>query len=64
MAANNNTNRGVVTRMFGVALIILGVLDSMLAWRGGLAISDLYVVLVATGIFLYFIGVLQRRSKS
>ena len=45
-------------------LIILGVLDSMLAWRGGFAISDLYVLLLASGIFVYFIGAVQRRSKS
>jgi len=64
MTANNKTNRGVMTRLFGVVLIIVGVLDSMLAWRGGFAINDVYVLLVATGIFVYFIGALQRRSKS
>lgn len=62
MTANNN--KGVITRLLGVILIILGVLDSMLAWRGGFAISDLYVLLLASGIFVYFIGAVQRRSKS
>lgn len=64
MTTDNKANKGVVTRMFGVVLIILGVLDSMLAWRGGFAISDLYVLLFATGVFVYFIGAVQRRSKS
>ena len=64
MTADSKSNRGVVTRLLGVILIILGVLDSMLAWRGGFAISDVYNLLVATGIFVYFIGALQRRSKS
>ena len=64
MTVNNKTNRGVMTRLFGVILIIVGVLDSMLAWRGGFAISDVYVLLIATGIFVYFIGAIQRRSKS
>ena len=64
MTANNKSNRGVITRLFGVILIILGVLDSMLAWRGGFAVSDVYVLLVASGIFVYFIGAVQRRSKS
>jgi hypothetical protein len=64
MTADSKSNRGVVTRLLGVILIILGVLDSMLAWRGGFAISDVYILLVATGIFVYFIGALQRRSKS
>jgi len=59
-----NNNKGVITRLLGVILIILGVLDSMLAWRGGFAISDLYVLLLASGIFVYFIGAVQRRSKS
>ena len=64
MTANNKSNRGVITRLFGVILIILGVLDSMLAWRGGFAVSDVYVLLVASGVFVYFIGAVQRRSKS
>ena len=64
MTANNKSNRGVITRLFGVILIILGVLDSMLAWRGGFAVSDAYVLLVACGVFIYFIGAVQRRSKS
>jgi len=64
MTADSKSNRGVVTRLLGVILIILGVLDSMLAWRGGFAISDVYILLVATGIFVYFIGALQRKSKS
>jgi hypothetical protein len=64
MTSDSKSNRGLVTRLLGVILIILGVLDSMLAWRGGFAISDVYILLVATGIFVYFIGALQRRSKS
>jgi len=64
MTANNERNRGVMTRLFGVVLIILGVLDSMLAWRGGFAVSDVYVLLVASGIFIYFIGAIRRGSKS
>jgi len=64
MTEVNKSNRGVITRLFGVILIILGVLDSMLAWRGGFAVSDVYVLLVASGIFVYFVGAVQRRSKS
>ena len=64
MTANNKSNRGVVTRLFGVILSILGVLDSMLAWRGGFAVSGVYVLLVASGLFVYFIGAVQRGSKS
>ena len=64
MTEVNKSNGGVITRLFGVMLIILGVLNSMLAWRGGFAVSDVYVLLVASGLFIYFIGAVQRRSKS
>ena len=64
MVANNARNRGVMMRLFGVILIMVGVLDSMLAWRGGFAVSDVYVLLVASGIFIFFIGAVQRGSKS
>lgn len=61
---NASNNRGVMTRLFGVMLILLGALNSMLAWRGGFAVSDAYVLLVASGIFIFFIGTVQRGSKS
>jgi hypothetical protein len=64
MTADSKSNRGVVTRLLGVILIILGWLDSMLAWRGRFAVSDDYILLVASGGFIYFIGAVQRRSKS
>ena len=63
-AKDKKTTKGVMTRLFGVILIILGILDSMLAWRGGFAVSDLYVVLISFGVFVYFIGALQRGSNS
>ena len=48
--------RGVAIKLLGVVLIILGTLDSMLSWRGGFALSETYVLLIAAGIFLYAIG--------
>jgi hypothetical protein len=64
MVANNARNSGVMMRLFGVILMMVGVLDSMLAWRGRFAVSDVYVLLVASGIFIFFIGAVQRGSKS
>lgn len=61
---NKNATKGVMTRLFGVILIILGILDTMLAWRGGFAVSDLYVAFISLGVFVYFIGAVQRGSKS
>ncbi|MFQ6024627.1 MAG: hypothetical protein ACE5NW_18080 [Acidiferrobacterales bacterium] len=37
---NHQTKKGVKTKLFGVILIFLGVLDSMLPWRGGLEGPD------------------------
>lgn len=48
--------KGVKTKLFGVLLIILGALDSMLSWRGGFAPSSLYVFLLSAGMALYGIG--------
>lgn len=53
------TRKGVVTRLFGVVLIALGALDSMLSWRGGLVDSDFPFVLLAAGAFAYAIGAIR-----
>ncbi len=54
--------KGVVIKLFGVILIFLGVLDSMMSWRGGFPLSELYVLLIAGGIFLYALGAIRRAS--
>ena len=38
--------KGVVTKLFGVILIFLGVLDSMVSWRGGFAVSEVYALMI------------------
>tara|TARA_B100001964_G_scaffold66816_1_gene75964 strand:- start:478 stop:687 length:210 start_codon:yes stop_codon:yes gene_type:complete len=55
--------RGVIPRMFGVALIFIGVLDAMLSWRAGNAIEDFYIFLIAAGLFFLVIGQVRRRSE-
>ncbi len=54
---------GVIPRMFGVALIFIGVLDAMLSWRAGNAIEDFYIFLIAAGLFFLVIGQVRRRSE-
>jgi len=56
---NSNAKKGVKTKLFGVILIFLGVLDSMLAWRGGFAVNTSYIWLIVFGIFLYAIGTIR-----
>jgi hypothetical protein len=55
--------KGAIVKLFGVILIFLGALDSMLAWRGGYAVSNLYVFLIAFGIFLYIVGAIRQGTK-
>jgi|TARA_B100000315_G_scaffold242296_1_gene264318 hypothetical protein len=55
--------RGVIPRMFGVALIFIGALDAMLSWRSGNAIEDFYIFLIAAGLFFLVIGQIRRRSE-
>ena len=56
--------RGVAIKLLGVVLIILGVLDSMLSWRGGFVLNEAYVLLIASGIFVYAIGAIVFGSRS
>lgn len=58
------TARGSIIKLFGVVLVILGALDSMLMWRGGFALADVHVLLVACGLFLCLIGAIRQRYGS
>ncbi len=60
MADCEETRKGAIPKLFGVVLIFLGVLDSMLSWRGGLALDAFYVFLIAGGALLYFIGAVRQ----
>ncbi len=55
-------NRGAVIKLFGVILIILGALNTMLSWRGGFEVLSLPVVLIATGLLLNLIGSILRTT--
>ncbi len=56
--------RGAKTKLLGVILIFVGVLDSMLFWRGGLALSDAYLALIAIGVVLYIVGTLRAGART
>lgn len=58
--ASINSNKGAIIKIFGVVLIILGVLDSMLAWRGGLSFTGFYVFLLGGGALLYAVGAVRQ----
>lgn len=54
--------KGVVLKLFGVILMALGALDSMLAWRGGLAQTDFYFMLFLAGALLYSLGAIRSTA--
>jgi multisubunit Na+/H+ antiporter MnhG subunit len=56
----DEARKGAIPKIFGVILIFLGILDSMLSWRGGFALNSFYVFLMASGAFLYFIGAVRQ----
>ena len=57
---NEGLTKGFIIKLFGVVLVFLGALDSMLTWRGGLAPSDFHFWLIAAGLLLYGIGAVRR----
>jgi len=61
---NQYNTKGVKTKIFGVILIILGTLDSLLALRGGFTLNSFYGALILLGIFLYAIGAIRGGQQS
>jgi len=55
--------RGVKTRIIGVVMIILGVLNSLLTLRGGLP-SEKFMILIAAGAAIFAIGAVRSRRDS
>ncbi|MCP5017546.1 MAG: hypothetical protein GY938_20090 [Ketobacter sp.] len=67
---NNNSQeigepntRGAVTKLFGVILIILGALNTMLSWRGGFEVLSLPVIFLAAGLALCLVGSILRHIR-
>ncbi len=55
--------RGVKTRLFGVILIFVAMMNAMLHWRGGFDLGTGSIVLFAAGISLYAIGAVRGGRK-
>jgi hypothetical protein len=52
--------KGVKTKLIGVVLVFVGVMNSMLSWRGGFALDDMPVLLLAGGVILYAVGAVRQ----
>ncbi len=51
--------KGAAIKLLGIACIVVGVLDSMLFWRGGFQMDGAYALLIAFGFFLYALGAIR-----
>jgi hypothetical protein len=58
---NDADQKGVALKLLGVVAIILGSLDSMLSWRGGLVLEPFYIALILGGAILYVAGSLAGK---
>ncbi len=55
---SQHEKRGVKTKLLGVVMVSLGVLDSLLTLRGGLP-SEEYILLIVLGIAVFIIGAIR-----
>ena len=62
MMDSPGARKGVKTKLFGVVLIFLAALDGMLSWRGGIEVSDFYLLLFAAGVFLFALGAIRQST--
>jgi hypothetical protein len=62
-ARQAGSGKGVVTKLFGVILVFLGVLDSMVSWRGGFAVSEIYALMIVAGLSLYAVGAIRGGGR-
>jgi hypothetical protein len=53
--------KGAIIKLFGVVLIFLGAMDSMLSWRSGFAVGDFYLALIAAGVLVYALGAIRAQ---
>lgn len=57
--AEDAPKKGVKTKIFGVCLLLLGMMNVMLAWRGSFEVPPLQIGILITGAFFYIVGVIR-----
>lgn len=62
MEETGQNRRGVKTRLLGFALMVLGVLDSLLTLRGGIPAYE-YLLLIMLGAGVFAIGAVRAGTR-
>ncbi len=55
---------GAIVRLFGVILIILGTLNTMLSWRGGFEVTPVPAAMIGSGLLVCLIGSILRGGRA
>ncbi len=61
--ASQGERRGVITKLLGVVMVSLGILDSLLTLRGGVP-DEKYILLIILGIGVYIIGAVRAARQT
>lgn len=51
--------KGIAIKVFGVSLFLIGSLNTMLCWRGGLSANTFGPIVMIVGIALFIIGTVR-----
>lgn len=54
---------GAMAKIFGVILMALGALNSMLSWRSAIAEGDFHLIMLLAGAFVYAIGAILGAGR-
>ncbi len=55
--------KGLKKQVFGGVLIGLGVINAILAGLSGYELDSFYIILVATGVFIFLYGCIQNNTS-
>jgi hypothetical protein len=55
---------GALAKLFGVVVIFVGALDSLLAWRGGLPFDGFHGLLAGVGVVIYLFGAIRAQRAT
>ena len=51
--------KGIAIKVFGISLFLIGALNTMLCWRGGIAANTFGPSVMLAGIILFIIGTIR-----